>query len=388
MEFTNSRRLLAGLTVVALVVGACSSSSATSAPVTAAPLLTPAPTTAATPTTAPSAAACNQDQIAALQDELKSNVYEVAAAATQNGTVGAPTNTKTKGKIYSATDKLSLDFILEAVDHPALVAMFNSAQATATQRGATMNVAGASGDVTKQVALLQAALARGTNGVLIEPANVQGLQSVLAQYDAAGIPYVFALKGMTGVKAASEVIAPYPIEGNQVGAYLVKHYANDPGPIKVAIIDGITGDASSVARVNSLKIQLLAACKFQIVAEQAGQYRRAASEKAMEGMLAANRDIKLLVGANDEAALGGLDALKAAGISGVTVAGMDGEKDMFTCIKAGDCLVSITHLTPADGQNAANILIDYLQGKPAPSWVVQVGQIVDASNVASLTPSF
>ena len=391
MKFTNARRLFGGLAVLALVAGACSSSTATSAPVTAAPILT-APPSAVTPTEAPAtptpaASTCNQDQIAPLQDELKTNVYEIAATATKDGTVGAPTVTNT-GKIYGATDPLKLDFVLEGTDHPALVAMINSATATATKLGATMNVAGASGDVTKQVALLQAALARGTNGVLIEPANTQGLQSVLAQYDAAGIPYVFALKGMTGVKAASEVIAPYPIEGTQIGQYIVKHYADNPGPIKVAIIDGITGDASSVARVDSIKIQLLAACKFQIVAEQAGQYRRAASETAMEGMLAANRDINLLIGANDEAALGGLDALKAAKVAGVTVVGLDGEKDMFTCIKAGDCLASITHLTPADGLNAATVLINYLRGQPVASYVVQVGQIVDSTNVATLTPSF
>jgi len=390
---SNRNRFFAGLAVVALVVGACTSSSATSAPVTVAPIptavpATAAPATAAPATPAPAATGCNQDKIAALNQELSTNVYELAAQATQNGTVGSSTTNTNSGKIYGANDKLSLDFILEGVDHPALVAMINSAKDTATKAGATLNVAGASGDVTKQVALLEAALARGTNGVLIEPANTQGLQSVLAEYDAKKVPYVFALKGMTGVNAASEVIAPYPIEGTELGQYLVKHYANDPGPIKVAIIDGITGDASSVARVNSLKIQLLAACKFDIVAEQAGQYRRAASETAMEGMLAANKDIKLLVGANDEAALGGLDALKAAGISGVTVAGLDGEKDMFTCIKAGDCLVSITHLTPADGVNAMTMLLNYLHGQPVPNYVVQVGQIVDASNVATLTPSF
>lgn len=393
MEFKNAQRLFGGLAVLALVAGACSSSSPTSAPVTAAPILTAPPSSAATPTEAqatPTAAAssCNQDQIASLQDELKTNVYWLAANDTQQGTVGSSTTNTNKGKVFSSTDPLKLDFVLEGVDHPALVALFNSAVATAKSMGATMSVAGANGDVSQQVALLQAALARGTDGVLVEPANTQGLQSVLAQYDAKGIPYVFALKGMTGINDASEVIAPYTIEGTEIGQYLVKHYANDAGPIKVAIIDGITGDASSVARIDSLKIQLLAACKFQIVAEQAGQYRRAASETAMEGMLAAHRDINLLIGANDEAALGGLDALKATGVTGVTVAGMDGEKDMFTCIKAGDCLVSITHLTPADGLNAATVLIDYLRGQPVPAWVVQVGQIVDTSNVNTLAPSF
>jgi ribose transport system substrate-binding protein len=362
-------------------------------PVTAAPILTAPPTSAvaATPTAAPaspSASGCNQDQIASLQTELSTNIYELAAQATQNATVGSSVTNTNKGKVYAANANLKLNFILEGLDHPALVALSNSAVATAKSLGATMEVAGGDGTAATQVSLLEAALASGTDGVLIEPATTVGLQSVLAQYDAKGVPYVFALKGMPGVNDASQVIAPYPIEGTEIGQYLVKHYANDPGPINVAIIDGITGDASSVARIDSLKIQLLAACKFNIVAEQAGQYRRAASETAMEGMLAAHPDIQLLVGANDEAALGGLDALKAAGITGVTVAGMDGEKDMFTCIKAGDCLVSITHLTPADGLNASTVLINYLQGKPVPNYVVQVGQIVDASNVDTLTPSF
>lgn len=395
MHHTRIARLATVVLASALLVSACASGAATpepevTAPATAAPA-TAAPASAEPATEAPASAeaACNEEEIAKLQTELETNLYAIAAAATKDGTAPAPTVTNT-GKAFAPGDKMTLDFMLESLDHPALVALSENAKAQAESLGATMSINGAGGDVAKQVSILESILARGSDGVLIQPANVEGLQPVLAKFKEAGIPYFFALKGMTTAEPVSQIIAPYTIEGTTVGKYVVDHFKDDPGPIKTMIISGITGDASSTARVGAFKIELLKACKFEFVAEQPGQYRRQELFEAAQGMLAANPEIDLLFGANDQAAFGGLAALKAAGIEDVTVVGIDGETEMFKLIKDGEALVTMNHLIPAIGKNAAQVMVDYLQGKPVPTYLMGPGPIVDKAVVEAgeVQPAF
>lgn len=385
MHHTRIARLVTVAMASALLVSACASGAATPNPEVTAP----ASAEPATAAPASAEAGCNEAEIAKLQDVLKTNLYAIAAGATSNGTAPAPSVTNT-GKVYAPGDKMTLDFMLESLDHPALVALADNAKKQAESLGATMSINGAGGDVAKQVSILESILARGSDGVLIQPANVEGLQPVLAKLEAAGIPYFFALKGMTTAKPVSQIIAPYTIEGTTVGQYVVNHFKDNPGPIKTMIISGITGDASSTARVSAFEIELLKACKFQIVAEQPGQYRRQESFEAAQGMLAANPDINLLFGANDQAAFGGLAALKAAGMTGVTVVGIDGETEMYKLIKDGEALVTMNHLIPAIGKNAAQVMVDYLQGKPVPTYLMGPGPIVDKTVVdaGEVKPAF
>lgn len=379
MRHTRSWHMVTVAIATALLASACASGATqeTTAPAT----------TSAAPESAQ--AACNEEEIAKLKAELESNIYAIAAAATKDGTAPAPSVTNT-GKVFAPGDKMTLDFMLESLDHPALVALADNAKAQAESLGATMSINGAGGDVAKQVSILESILARGSDGVLIQPANVEGLQPVLEKFKEAGIPYFFALKGMTNAEPVSQILAPYTIEGTTVGKYVVDHYKDDPGPINTMIISGITGDASSTARVDSFKIELLKACKFNIVAEQPGQYRRQESFEAAQGMIAANPEVDLLFGANDQAAFGGLAALKAAGLNDVTVVGIDGETEMFRLIKDGEALVTMNHLIPAIGKNAAQIMVDYLQGKPVPTYLMQPGPIVDKAVIEAgeVEPAF
>lgn len=322
----------------------------------------------------------NHDAIATAQQTLASNLYGIAA---ENSDKGTNTNPNPMG----ADDPITITFSIEGLSHPFLVKQKQLAEEAAQRNGVTVNVVSANDDVNQQFNDIQTAIAQGTNALMMMPANTEGLGAVLAQAESAKIPYFFSQKGMLGVNPASQVLAPYADEGRMLGEWVVDHYKGKED-INVAVISGIPGDASSDARVNSFLLPLLRACTFNIVGNQPGNYRRGDSEKTAQNMIAANPNINLLFGANDEAALGGLSALQSAGRQGVDVVGLDGETDMFTAIQAGQALATVIH------KPTAGIVVDeavkYLRGEPVPQFKVLPEDLVtkDTIESGSATPAF
>lgn len=368
------------LASLGLILAGCSASKNNNAPATsAAPGGVTTSAGASSPVSATdSGCAKNSSKIAKLQAELAPNLYSIAAANS-----GKATNTNPHP--IAAGKKPKITFSIEGLSHPFLVKQKQIAQAEAAKLGANISVISANDDVNRQFNDIQTATTQGTDALMMMPANTQGLDAVLGQASAKNVPYFFTQKGMLGVKPASQVLAPYANEGKQLGKWVAAHYKGKAN-VNVVVISGITGDASSVARVDSFELELLRACNFTILATQPGQYRRQESEKAAENMLAANHNVNLLFGANDEAALGGLAAIEASGRKGIDVVGLDGETDMFTAIKAGKTLATVIHKPTA--AIVVEEIMDYLHGKPVPQYKVLPEDLVTKDNVNSLKPAF
>jgi ABC-type sugar transport system substrate-binding protein len=329
-----------------------------------------------------SSASSARSELSALEKTLASNLY--VKAAEQSGK-GEHTCTDTP---LSAGETPRIDFSIEGLSHPFLVKQTVLAKEAAKRLGAEVKILSAGDDVNKQLTDVETAAAQNTDALLMMPANTQGLQAALAQYDERGVPYAFTQKGADGVQPCTQVLAPYALEGEAMGKFVVEQYADAKEPVKVAIISGISGDQSSVARVGTFKRELLKAGNFDIVAEQPGEYRREPSQKAMDDILAANPDVQLVFGANDEAALGALSAIQGAGAEGVKVVGLDGQKEMFTEIEKGTVLASFTHL-PSAG-HAVESLVKALKGEEVPAFQVFPGKLVTKEAIASgdVEPAF
>lgn len=353
--------LVAVLLAAVLVLSLACSTAAPAAPATSAPTKT---------TAAPTAAAGAPAAGAEFGGQTPNNIPELEALLAQNVYVQALQNagkeqSVNKGKVFGPNDKIRITFSLEGLSHPYLVNQAEVAKEVGRQNGAEVTIVSAEDKPEKQVSDVEAALAKGTDALMMMPASTKGLDSALKQYDEKGIPYFFATKGMDGVNQTGAVLANYAGEGKALGDFVVDYF-NKKGMknVKVGLIAGIAGDFSSVARTGMFKLSLLKSGNFQIVAEQPGQYRREPSLKIMEAWLAAHPDIQLVFGANDENALGALSAIKAAGRKDIIVVSIDGEKDIFPEIQAGYVLASYTHLPTAG--IVAQYAIDYLRGKPIP----------------------
>jgi ribose transport system substrate-binding protein len=294
-----------------------------------------------------------------------------------------------EGEPIPEGERPRITFSIEGQSHPFLVKQTELAEEAAERLGADLSVVSADDDVNKQLSDVETALARGTDGLLMMPANTEGLRPILSRYEQQEVPYAFTIKGMENVDAATQVLAPYAREGQMLGEFVVEHFEGADEPVQVAIISGIPGDLSSVARVGTFKRELLEAGNFEIVAEQPGEYRRQPSQQAMEGILAANPEVDLVMGANDEGALGAMSAIQAAGAGGnVEVVGIDGQEEMFTAIEDGRALATVTHRPNAD--KAVETIVNYLRGEPVPTFQVFPGELVTQEKITAgeVEPAF
>lgn len=363
-------RVLALLLVLGVLVAACGDDDAETT------------TTAAATTTA--GGTDYTQEIADLEATLSENLYYMALQQS-----GQDERTYA-GEAYAADAPIRIVFSIEGLSHPFLVAQTEAATAACETLGCTVEIVSAEDDINKQFDDVQTALGTQPDALMMMPANTEGLATILAQYDDTGIPYFFAQKGMLGTNAVSQVLAAYAAEGKAIGDFIVEQFGDSATPVQVAVIEGIAGDVSSVARSGAFKLQLLKNGNFDIVASQPGEYRREPSQRVMEGFLAAHPDVQIVFGANDEAALGALAAIRAAGIPDgqITIVSIDGQTDMFPEVTKGAVLATFTHAVTAG--KVVEEIVAYLHGEPVPAFLVSPGELVTAEKIAAgeVEPAF
>lgn len=363
-------RVLAVLLVLGLFVAACGDDDAGTT------------TTAAGTTTA--GGADYSQEIAELTATLEQNLYYQALLQSGENTTTYP------GEAYAADAPIRIVFSIEGLSHPFLVAQTEAATAACAELGCTVEIISAQDDINKQYNDVQTALGTQPDALMMMPANTEGLAPLLAQYDDASIPYFFAQKGMLGVNPVSQVLAAYAAEGKAIGEFVVAEFGDSPTPVQVAVIEGIAGDVSSVARSGAFKLELLKNGNFEIVASQPGEYRREPSQRVMEGFLAAHPGVQVVFGANDEAALGALAALRAAGIPDgqIAVVSIDGQTDMFPEVQKGAVLATFTHAVTAG--KVVEEIVAYLRGEPVPAFLVSPGELVTKAKIdaGEVEPAF
>ena len=123
---------------------------------------------------------------------------------------------------------------------------------------------------------------------------------------------------------------------------------------------------------------------LQPVAELSGNNTTDGGMKVMEDQLIANPGINLVLCMNDDTAIGASNAIKAAGVSGISVIGFDGNASAIEIIAKGDSpfVATIAQQPALMGYQSVMVTVAALKGEKVP--VVQPVDtvIIDASNAA------
>src|SRR5690606_15256261 len=94
-----------------------------------------------------------------------------------------------------------------------------------------------------------------------------------------------------------------------------------------------------------------------ILANLSGNYDRAEGMKVTEDWIQSFPQFDAIIAANDQMALGALQALQAADrLKGVMISGVDGTKDALTAIKAGEMSQSIFQNAAGQAQAAFDVV--------------------------------
>ncbi len=181
-------------------------------------------------------------------------------------------------------------------------------------------------DLAEQVGLVEQMVAQGVQALVIAPADSKALIPALKRARDAGV-LVINIDNRLDASTLQQAGLQVPFVGpdnragaKAVGEVLAKHL--QPGD-EVAILEGVTTAFNSQQRRAGFEDAMNAA-GMKIVAVQSGQWEMEKANGVAAGLLAAHPNLKALLCANDNMALGAAAAVQAAGKAGqVRIVGFD-----------------------------------------------------------------
>ena len=304
----------------------------------------------------------------------------VAAAAT-----GAEASLE---KAKNSTTR-NVTFILKNFTNPFCVNTRDGAAKAAEDRNTNLTVKlPAEGDNNDQLLqLTREAIAEGKTDVFIMfPADSYKFVPAVQMAVEANIPVVMLAANIIHPERIYEtfVAADNRLVGKTIGDELAKRM-NFKG--NVVLMEGVPGSTNSVSRMGGAAEALAQYKDIKVVASVPGLGRkgvpyRQAGKELMEKILEIAPQIDGMFTMVDELAIGGIEAMEAAGrFDNVVVAGCDGVKSGLESVKAGKMTFTCDISPYTQGIRAMNAAADILDGKAVPPRIITDMFIIDKDNV-------
>jgi ribose/xylose/arabinose/galactoside ABC-type transport system permease subunit/ABC-type sugar transport system substrate-binding protein len=286
---------------------------------------------------------------------------------------------------------LTIAFVPKALNSPFWAEMQQAAEREAGDLGVRLVslAADRETDVERQHQIIENLIQQKVDAILLAPAGSKELVPAIRKANDAGIP-VLILDTRIDVAAAESVgatvvtfIGSDNFEGGAVaGRYLAKVLG---GKGAIAIIEGIAGHETADRRRLGFLSGVEPHPQIRVVASQTADWERARAYTVAENLLQAHPDLDAIFAANDEMALGALEAVAAArGLGRVRVVGFDAIPDALANIAAGRLLGSVAQFPGEMGRLGVRHAVALLRaGTRPPEEVLTRVEMVDRANVGA-----
>ena len=246
--------------------------------------------------------------------------------------------------------------------------------------GVTLDIQGpaAETEIAEQVQQIENQLAQNPDAIIIAPLDGD---AVIGAIVAAGYTgkVIFC-----DTDCAYELKVSFVGTSNEQAAYEGGVYgvAINGADTKALIIYGQEGDNTSNLRMSGYE-KALAEAGLTPVAEMSGNNTTDGATKVMEDMLNTYPDgINLVLCHNDDTAIGALNAVRAAGATGISIIGFDGNMSAIELIATGELKATIAQQPVLMGELAVKTTVAALNGEEVDANVVVSTVIIDADNCA------
>ena len=237
--------------------------------------------------------------------------------------------------------------------------------------------------VEEQVQIMENMINQGCNAIIVHCADSNGIMPGVRAAQEAGVIVL-----TIGTPASEDTFLRTGVNYYETGYTVAKDIAEAlGGKGQMIILEGPPGAANAIERLNGIKDALADYPEIEIVASQPANFKRTEGMSVTENLLQKFTDVNAIIGANDESALGAIQALKAAGKEGVLVAGFDGSVDAANAVKSGDMYETYNTDPYGSGYIACAYALMYLDdgtepaGKFIPFPNKSVDPLITAANV-------
>ena len=242
-------------------------------------------------------------------------------------------------------------------NNPFFVTLVEGAEAAAEAAGVGLTVVDAGDDVTKQVSDVEDLLSKNIAVLIINPVDSDAVSGVVQDAMDAGVKVIAVDRVVNGVEVDCTIASD-----NVMGAELATQYIVDTlgEGIKVAELQGVPGASAAIDRGTGF--HNVADTALDVVASQTANFDRTEGMTVMENMLQANPDIQAVFAANDEMALGAVEAIAGAG-KDILVVGFDATDDAIAAINEGRMGATIAQQPYMIGESAVQNAVKLIAGE-------------------------
>ena len=262
--------------------------------------------------------------------------------------------------------------------NPAYEAARLGAARTAKRLGATVvqYVPQKPDDVDEQIALVDEAIAKRPDAVVLVPVHPTKINGAIKRIVAAGIPLVGFLNAYSEAGPVVYVGADDVAIGVKIATYLYEHLG---GRGEVLILEGAEHSVTSRARVQGFRNALERFPDIRIAGSICGDYLREPARRATADLIAGGATFDAILAANDDMALGALQALDDAGRTS-TVVGVNAVPEAITAIKEGRLLATADFNAMKISEIATEAAVRHLRGEKLPAEIMLPVDVIDRSN--------
>ncbi|MFQ6052220.1 MAG: sugar ABC transporter substrate-binding protein [Candidatus Hydrothermarchaeota archaeon] len=195
-------------------------------------------------------------------------------------------------------------------------------------------------NVLEQISIMESLIERKIDGIVVVPADSKGIIPGIEKANKAGIPVATSNTRAFGGKIVGHVGV-----GNYDAAYTVAKYMLDKklqGKGKIIILEGTPGSSTGMERKRGFDDAVKEFPGITVLTSQTALYVRKEGMRVMENLLSRFPKIDLVLAANDEMALGAIEAIKAAGrMDEILVSGFDANNDAVKAVAKKELVATV-----------------------------------------------
>ncbi|MFV0527128.1 MAG: substrate-binding domain-containing protein [Lachnospiraceae bacterium] len=206
-------------------------------------------------------------------------------------------------------------------------------------------------DAATQIQQAEDAVANEVDCIIASPSDSDGCASIVDIATEAGIPCVMVNTEVNNDKPYFFVGSDHLYSGQLQGEY-IRDYIDDTETQKICYLEGTPGFNHTTLRKQGLFDVLdEAGYNYELLASLTGEYYRDKAISITEDWITQFGDeIDIIAAANDEMAMGALQAVKAAGLTDIKILGIDANEDAMEAISNDELCFTVFQNAAGQGE--------------------------------------
>lgn len=236
-------------------------------------------------------------------------------------------------------------------------------------------------NIEEQTRLTEDWTVKKPDGFVFVPVDFKALVPTLQKSIDAGIPVSIYSNNMPEIKGAVTYAgSDDEIIGYEVSKFLFNRLG---GKGKIIYIDGVPAAITAQQRKLGFERALKEFANVELLASQPGMYRRLPAVQVIENLMQRFPAIDAVACANDDMAVGVVEALTSAGRADKTlVTGVDVISDAATLIRDGKMFASADYSLHDQAYLAVHALARHIKGEKVPPKLILPVKIATKDNIA------